>query len=186
MPLVTIEQFAGYLRRGFDDADAYTAQLMLNGASGAVVEYCGWHIAPSVTENVIVDGSGTRFQPLPTLNLTALNTITEDGDAVDIDDIDWSVNGLVEKREWGTWTRRRRGVAANMTHGYAQGPSWVVTLICAVAARGLLTTPGIVAESAGGESVTYANIRTGAPPGVVALMDVEKKMLDRIRLPLAA
>lgn len=186
MSLATIEQFAGYIRSGLSELDAYTAQLCLDGATGAVVEYCGWHIAPALTEDVTVDGSGTRVQPLPTLLLTELHTVTEHGDELDIADIDWSANGLMEKRQCGTWTRRRRGVEANITHGYDETPSWVVTLICAVAARGFLTTPGVMSEQAGGEGITYDTARSGAPPGVVGLMDIEKKMLDRIALPLGA
>lgn len=186
MPLVTIAQFAGYLRRDLNDLDAYTAQLCLDGAAGLAVDYCEWHIAPSVTEDVTLDGSGTRIQPVPTLMLTELNAVTENGNAVDPDAVDWSANGILEKRSGGCWTRRRRGVVADITHGYDTTPSWVVTLICSAAARGFLTTPGVAAEAAGGESITYANSRGAGQPGMVALMDVEKRMLDRIRLPLVA
>lgn len=188
MSLVTIQNFAGYVRRELDELDAYSAQLCLDGASSAVVEYCGWHIAPSVSETVTVDGSGTRIQPLPTLNLTALTAVTEAAETLDVTKIDWSANGLLEKRSsLCCWTNRRRGVAANITHGYAATPSWVATVIYAAAARGFFTTPGVIQEAAGGESITYASSRAvSTPPGTVVLMDLEKKMLDRIRVPLAA
>jgi hypothetical protein len=190
--LVDATQLAAYIKEDTATWNAARAQLCLDGAMGAVVEYCGWHIAPSLTADIVVDGSGTRLQPLPTMNLTALNTVVEDGSTLDVDQIDWSSNGLLEKRgcdgRYGAalrWTARRRGVAVNVTHGFTNTPSWVVTLVCAVAARGFLTAPGVAQEAAGGESVTYAT--PGAlPPGSVVLSAVDKKMLDRIRVPLAA
>lgn len=186
--LMTIEEFAGYLQRDLDACDAWTAQQLLDGAAAAVIEYCGWHIAPVRTETVTVDGSGTRIQPLPTLNLVSLETITERGRTLDPAWIDWSANGLLEKRSGGVWTARRRGVTAEMTHGYATTPGWLVTLICALAGRALLTPTamqGIQQEAAGGESITYTTSRA-TPPGTIALLDVDMGMLDRIRIPLAA
>jgi hypothetical protein len=187
MSLVTLEQFATYLKQDTGQWDSNErASLCIEGASGAAVEYCGWHIAPRLTTSVTVDGSGTRIQPLPTLNLVALNTLAENGQPLDVNRIDWSGNGLLEKYGWEVWTRRRRGVVADIEHGYVDTPSWIVTLVCAVAARGFLTSPGVMQESAGGESITYSTSKATAPPGVVTLMDYEKKMLDRVRVPLAA
>lgn len=189
MALVTIVDFSGYLKRDLSEADAYTAQMLLDGASGAVTEYCGWHIAPVVSETVVVDGTGTLIQTLPTLNLLSLDTLTENGKALDVSRIDWSANGLLEKRV-GHWTHRRRGIAAGITHGYELTPGWVATLIFAVAGRAFSSPLGIAAEAAGGESIEYLAPRTSAlaaaPPGTVALLPFEKKMLDRIRIPLAA
>jgi hypothetical protein len=183
--LVTIEQFAGYLKRDLDEFDAYSAQQLLDGAAAAVVEYCGWHIAPVLTETVTVDGSGTRIQPLPTLNLISLDAVAERGRPHDPGWIDWSVNGLLEKRSGGMWTARRRGVVAEITHGYAATPGWLLTLICALAGRAYITPAGIAQEAAGGESVTYAVSRT-VPPATVALLDIDRRMLDRIAIPRPA
>lgn len=189
-PLVTIEQLSGYLKRGFTDLDAYTAQLMIDGTCAAVTEYCGWHIAPVVTETVTVDGTGTLIQTLPTLNLLSLDSVDENGLHLDVDRIDWSANGIMEKRSGAWWTGRRRGVIADISHGYEVTPSWVTTLICAAAGRAFVSPLGVAQESAGGESITYTVPRpptlVTAPPGTVVLLAFEKKMLDRIRVPLAA
>jgi hypothetical protein len=188
--LVTVEDFSGYLKRDFTDADAYTAQLMIDGAAEAVIEYCGWHIAPIVTETLTVDGTGLHVQTLPTLNLVWLNSIAEHGVALDITRIDFSANGLLEKRSGQCWTRRRRGVVTEVMHGYESTPRWVATLIYAVAGRAFNSPPGVLNEAAGGESIEYTAPKTSAlsasPPGTIALMAFEKKMLDRIRVPLAA
>jgi len=190
MSIVTMDDFAGYLKRDFDEYDAYTAQLMLDGACDAVTEYCGWHIAPVLTQTVTVDGSGTLIQTLPTLNLVSLDSISENGLPLDVSRIDWSSYGVMEKR-WGNgWTGRRRGIAAGITHGYTATPSWVTTLICAVAGRAFNSPLGIQQETAGPESIQYAVPRTStvnvAPPGTVVLLTADRRMLDRIRVPLAA
>jgi hypothetical protein len=190
MPLVSVDQLGGYLKRTFDDSETFTAQQLLDGAAGAVVEYCGWHIAPVLSETITVDGTGTLIQVLPTLNLLSLDTLTENGRDVNLNLVDWSTNGVLEKRGGGWWTERRRGIVAGITHGYPATPSWVTTLICAVAGRAFNSPLGILTETAGGESVTYTVPRppvlVTAPPGTVALLPFEKHMLDRIRIPLGA
>ena len=94
---------------------------------GAVVDevraYCGWHIAPEVTETVTVDGNGSGVAVLPTLHLVDLDSITDDGTAVS--DPEWSTFGVVER----VWTRKRRGVVATITHGYEGWPSDLVAVM---------------------------------------------------------
>lgn len=182
MTLVSIEEFAGYLKLDLNTLDAYTAQLMLDGAIEAVIEYCGWHIAPVVSELVTVDGSGTALQPLPTLNLLAVDSIEENGRSLDVSQVDWSTNGLVEKRSGGRWTGRRRGVTFGISHGYAAAPRWLVTLICAAAGRAFNTPLGRVQETAGDQSISYLGGRgaVAVPPGTVLLLPFEQKMLDRL------
>ena len=83
----------------------------------SVREYCGWHIAPEVDEEVTVDGSGCAVQMLPTLRLVDLVSITNDGAAVS--NPEWSAAGFVR----GSWTCRLRGVTATMRHGYEDWPA---------------------------------------------------------------
>lgn len=83
----------------------------------SVREYCGWHIAPEVDEEVTVDGSGCAVQMLPTLRLVNLISITNDGAAVS--NPEWSAAGFVR----GSWTCRLRGVTATMRHGYEDWPA---------------------------------------------------------------
>lgn len=183
--LATASQLAGYLRRDFDAYDTYTAELVLAGASDLIVEYAGWHISPSITETLVVDGSGTIIQPLPTLRLTDVAAVVEGGLAVPAANYTWSDNGLLEKIRFGSWTGQRRGITATITHGWDTPPGWVVTLACAVAGRAVMVKPGIVSEVAGEDQVIYAGTFT-VPPGSIALLDIEKKMLDRIAVPRRA
>lgn len=94
-----------------------------DSACEAVRDYCGWHIAPSVTEEVTVDGSGGSIQILPTLRLTGITTITNDGHVVV--QPEWSRDGIVR----GCWTGKFRGVVATITHGYDACPAEVFSVI---------------------------------------------------------
>lgn len=183
MAFATTTDLASYLRRDLDAYDATTADLLINAASALVTEHCGWHIAPAITETVTVDGSGNRVLALPTLYLTDVVTVTEAGVALDPTALDWSTHGLIEKRSGTAWTARRRGVVVVMTHGLDAAPGWLTTLVCAVAGRALQTPIGVEREQAGGEQVAYAR---DAPTGTVVLLDIERRMLDRLAIPAAA
>lgn len=106
------------------DEDAWSA------AVASVRSYCGWHIAPEVTETVTVDGSGSSVQMLPTLRLVDLISITNAGALVA--DPEWSTSGMVR----GCWTPRFRGVVAEMRHGFTDWPSDLIAVIMEMVASG--------------------------------------------------
>lgn len=176
--LVTMTEFESYLkavnpqlaaRVTGDLADA--AELALAAAVGEVVDFCGWHIAPQRTDTVTVDGSGSPIQALPTMRLVDLVSVTEDGTAVDVSDVQWSEAGYLWRST--SWTRRLRGVVAEIEHGYATTPATIVSIVCAAAARGLSMVPGVARESSGGESISYT------PGEGVPLTEQEQRVLAR-------
>lgn len=141
-------------------------------ACAAVRAYCGWHIAPNIVENVTADGSGTTIQPLPTLRLTELLTITNDGAAVT--DPEWSEAGMVR----GTgWSCKFRGVVAQMAHGYDTCPPEIVGVLREAADRGM---EGSAASQVG-------QVRMGGVDGVAGavafVIDKRAYILDRYKLP---
>lgn len=180
MALATPEQLAAYLKavnpqlaarvaEGGDLVEA--AALELDAASGQVTDLCGWHIAPQQTDTVTVDGSGSPIQALPTLHLVDLVSVTEDGAAVDLTDAQWSAAGYMWRST--PWTRKLRGVVAEIEHGFAETPPAAVAIVCAAAARGLTVVPGVARESSGGESVSYV------PGEGVPLTEQEERILAR-------
>ena len=58
------------------DAGAWAATV------AEVRAYCGWHIAPVVTETLTLDGPGGHLLVLPTLRLVDLLSVTNEGHAV--------------------------------------------------------------------------------------------------------
>lgn len=113
--------------------DAETARL-LAAALGAARRYCGWHVTPLKTADPItMDGPGSRLLVLPTLRLTAITELSEDGVVLDVDvDIEWSARGLVRKTSRGWWCEKFGGITAKITHGYDDAPDWQAAVLSLV------------------------------------------------------
>lgn len=173
MAYATAEQLAAYLRR---PVDAAAAELALDGVSAEVEAECGWHIAPVRSETITVDGSGAQVQLLPTLHMTALTAITEDGTPVDLTTVQWSAAGYL----WRTrpWTRALRGVVPTITHGYPAAPAWLVSLVLTAAGRAHDVRPWVRQETAREVSVSY--VATGEP----LLTEQERALLARLTVPV--
>lgn len=154
--------------------------LLLAAAEAAVRAYCGWHIAPVRTEDVVVNGSGGQVLGLPTMLLETVNTITEDGATVAVSDVSWSRVGYLHRTQ--PWTSSLRGVTANITHGYDDVPAEVRAVVLSVAARAVVSPDGVVRQQVGGVSVTFSQNGFNVAGGV-ALLDHERAALDRYRLP---
>lgn len=93
-----------------------------------VTAFCGWHIAPSRTVTLRLDGSGARSILLPSLHVTDVASVSSDGVVLDPDRYDWSEAGIVELRG-GCFTSRLRGVSVTFTHGYDTMPPEVQAVI---------------------------------------------------------
>lgn len=167
--------------------------LMLASAEGEVRSYCGWHIWPEVTEDVVVNGTGQDVLPLPTLYLTAVNSVSETVGygteaivtaLVDGADYDWSQAGYLTRISYGFsryWTTKLRGVTVNITHGYAECPPEVQAVILSVAARATDGADGAGIDQAGPFRYSPAKNSDGSTGGTV-LTTLEKAVLDRYRV----
>lgn len=154
---------------GFSDPEA-----RLSAASALIRAYCGWHVAPMIKETFTLDGSGSDTLMLRSLQLTDVESVVENGAAVD--GFEWSQAGFL--RRSGRWTNRLRGITVTVTHGYEDVPAEITQVCCQVAARAIASPTGARTESAGGLSVTYA-----VPGG---LLELERVVLGRYRLPAGA
>lgn len=150
----------------------------LAAAEAAVRAYCGWHIAPNITEDVILDGSGSRHVLLPSLHVTDITAASNGGAVLDPLDLEWSETGIV--RAQGCWTSRLRGVRMTIEHGFESVPD-VVEIVRAIAGRAASSPTGVTREQAGAVSVSFATVAPGVSGGVV-LMAHEREMLDRYRI----
>lgn len=150
------------------------AVMMLAQASAVIRSFCRWHLYPSTQEALIVDGSGGVVQPLPTLRLSEVSVVREDGVELEPDEYEWSASGFLRK-VGGCWTNGLRAVEATVTHGYEEAPLEVVAVCLQVAARVVASPSGVKAEQSGGLSVTYS-----VPGG---LSGQEADVLERHRIP---
>lgn len=155
------------------------AERNLAAAEAVVRAYCGWHIAPSVIEDVVLDGSGTRSLFVKTLKLRNVVAAEVSGVVVDVATLEWSEAGFL--RAPGIFTDRLRSVRLTIEHGFDTAPD-VAQIIRDIAARADAAPGGVVREQAGAVSITNSLTATGVSGGVV-LMDHERRMLDKYRLP---
>lgn len=159
------------------------ATMMLAQASALIRSYCGWHLYPSTEEEIAVDGSGAAMLSLPTLHVSAVTSVTEDGEVLALDtptvqgDYEWSAAGFL-RRVGAGWTTKLRGVVVVVTHGYADPPLEVVAVCLQSASRAIASPAGVKSEMSGGVQVTYT-----IPGG---LNDMERTILERHRVPQSA
>lgn len=118
-------------------ADDNAAQDAIDAALAAARRYCGWHVSPSVTETISVDGPGGRVLSLPTLNLTAVASVTEADSAVDVSGLDRSQSKGTLTKRFGCWTRRDGAISVQMTHGFTESEAadWRRGIVALVDAR---------------------------------------------------
>ena len=114
-----------------------TAQDAIDAALAAARRYCGWHVSPSKSETIVVDGPGGRVLSLPTLNLTAVTSVTELGIAVDVSKLDRSQRKGTLTKQFGCWTGRDGAISVEITHGYteAEAIDWRRAILALVEAR---------------------------------------------------
>lgn len=155
-------------------------QFWLNAAHGAVRNYCGWHVAPVVTETITLDGSGGRTLLLPSKRVVSLLSVQSDG--VDVTDA-VSVSkraGMIEID--GVWSCKLAGIEVEVEHGFsAEEVPDVAGLIVTLTKRARDAGRTIAAQAVGAANVRYITSSDGAVPGI-PLLAQEKELLDRYRL----
>lgn len=105
-------------------------QARLNGVVSDIREFCGWHIAPAITATFTLDGSGAAIVQVPTLRLTAVASVTENGVELAATEYEWSADGTLRRLPAGRcWTSRYRGVVIVGTHGFETVPDTLVSVV---------------------------------------------------------
>lgn len=158
-------------------------EMFLKGAAAAVRRACGWHIAPIITQEVVLDGyrgAGPEID-LPTLRLRSLLRVTNDGNDIDVSTIDASADGTIALTS-GRWSRRLGGIRITMEHGYdLDDVADLQNLIVSIAARAAVSPNGVVQEATGAVNIRFSTFGGGASGGI-ALMSHERELLDSYRL----
>ena len=160
------------------DLDSYQSgdpQTVLDQATALVRAYCGWHVAPSVTETITVDGSGSSLQLLPSLYITDIASVTVD--AVLVEGYTWSQAGYMRKA--GCWPCEQ--VTVTLTHGHASVPD-VQAVVLGLASRAQKSPDGVTRTQVGAISESYSLTGVGTAGGVT-LVESDRAVLDRYRIP---
>lgn len=116
---LTTADAASYTK-GRLDADDPETQRLLDAATAACRKYAGWHVTPTTTETITVDGSGWSSLILPTQKIVSLTSITADGTAVDLSEVQQSSDaaGVLYRTGCKTWPRGYSNVSVSLEHGW--------------------------------------------------------------------
>lgn len=161
------------------DLDEYllaSSDLMVDYATAEIRAYCGWHIAPSLEQTFAKVGTGTTRLDIPTLRLTAVAVVLQDGVA-DLSDITFTDVGTITNPS--VWTGEI--VSVTVTHGYETVPYDLRAVVLALAARAQSSVDGGFVRQVG--QVAY---QVPKSDGGLTLLDSEKETLARYRLPVIA
>lgn len=146
----------------------------------AVRQFCGWHIAPVIEEDLTLDGSGQAALLLPSNRVEKIISLQEDGKDIDVTTLSVSEDGIVEKAGRKPWTRNYGGVSLTLRHGYEQFDD-LEGLVSTLAARAAVTGSGALSETAGPFNVRRGTTRMGEVTGL-PLLESEKDLLLPYRL----
>lgn len=148
-------------------------------AANVVRRYCGWHIAPSVTEDIVLDGNGGRRLSLPSLAVRSVESVTVGGQVLTSEQYTFSRDGWLTLYG-GSFPPVDQVVKVRMTHGFEYVPE-VAAVIDALVQRASMSPAGnVVNQRAGTQSVTFAT--SGGEVRGMSLFESEKEKLAPYRL----
>lgn len=146
-------------------------------ATQAVRDYCGWHIAPCISEEMVLDGNGQPRLFLPTKYLEEVRYLEVDGRRVK--GFRFSQDGWITL-ENGVFPRKERAVKVSIRHGYHTADPASVIVQNIVARARMSPTGNVVQQRAGTQSVTFAT--SGGQVMGFGLMQAEKELLQPYKL----
>lgn len=158
--------------------DTASALLQLAVASQVIRDYCGWSITAETVTGAVVDTAGDRSLWLPTLYLTDVASITENGVALQVTHYEWRRHGRV-MRLGRHWPNAARVVEVTYTHGYPAVPDSVKGVCLAVAGRAYRNPAGLKTQVAGPFTESFV---TSADGSVAALTSSEMAQLGPYKL----
>lgn len=182
--LIDAEKFSEMTGGRFDEMDVDST---LAAVSATIRGYCGWHIAPSLTCYAEVCGPG-RTVLVPTLAMTDVIEVTEGGEELDVDEIEWLHSGLLRKPPsmcWHHpgWNPKWRSVHVTFVSGYdADAVPDLAAVVVQVASNNLAAPAGVRSERAGNVEIAY-NATSSGVSGGVTLLNRDLSMLSQYRLP---
>lgn len=161
------------------DTLAPTEADRLDQAEAWVRAYCRWHIAPERDEELHLDGPGGRVLVLPSLYVSAISEVTENGVILDpATDYEWSGSGYICRtgstwaswenpqaystyRGVGWWATGPRSITVTLTHGYPDVPPDVTAVVQAVASRMAGNPSGLTQQTVGPFTEVYGSSLLG-------------------------
>ena len=165
-PIISIAQFNEMT--GGVYADNPRIEAALKAASQAIRNFCGWHVCPSMSCTAEPEG-GAVVMRLPATYVSAIASVTENGEAVSSDGYQWRKDGLIKRNYPGIWSDAWGGISVAYTAGYSEDavPD-LAEAVCAITAGVLAVSAGVISESADGVSISYASSASSIAAGLTS------------------
>lgn len=153
-------------------------ETFLNMACAAVTDFCGWHIAPSITvTNLRCWFGGGGVILLPSKYVTAVSSVTVDGNALVADtDYFWDSPQSYLRRCLNFWPHDK-WADVTFTHGYTDCPLPVKEIIFQ-----LMSTAMELPASNADEVMTMEYRLNLKPNTGVSLSEDQKRRLSKYRI----
>lgn len=150
---------------------------MPDPALAAAQRYCGWHVHPEETTEAVLDGPGGVLLSLPTLNLVKVLSVKEDGQTVDVADLEVSRNGMVRKKSGLPWTSALGGVVVKFAHGYEEADDFnqAVAMIDATLTSSIRDDAALTSKKVADVEYQWSVTLSGIAPAA--------QLLDKYKLP---
>lgn len=148
-------------------------------ASEAIRDYCGWHIAPCLTETITLDGNGHHKIFLPTRHLVEVDALTIDGKKIAPEEYRFSQAGWIALKN-SCFPRAERAVTVTIKHGFSHAPAVSAVAEAIIARAKMSPTGNIISQRAGTQSVSFAS--SGGQVIGFGLLQAEKELLNPYRV----
>lgn len=162
-----------------DDADP-RLKLLMNGASKAVRNHCGWHVAPVVRETLKITDhyGGGRLDVLARSgHLRDVTAVRVDGRPVS--GFAWDESGAIWAGRLSSGPHR---IEVDVEHGYhlSEVPD-LAAVVVQVSVLALASPKGAIREQAGQVAITWSQTQIGVSGGL-SLLDRDLATINGYRL----
>lgn len=164
----------------------HTPEYYLRVASAAIRKYLGWHLAPSLTQTIVVPVKQRGIVPLPSRFVTNVATVEVDDTVLDAGDYIWDKAGWIQLGRYfydaARWPTTSAGLVneatVTLTHGYPEVPMEVKQVGFELVETTIATPVGNVSQMS---TPAGYRITLSSPPGFY-LTEWQQKVLAPYRL----
>ena len=148
-PIISEEQFNQMTGSAYSGNTRIESALA--AASQAIRNYCGWHVAPSMSCVAYPEG-GSPVMRLPAGYVSSVTKVTEGSE--ELSDYEWRSDGLLRRDR--NWPDKWESVKVEYAAGYdaAAVPDLAET-VCSIVSGVLSISAGVSSESADGVTISY-------------------------------
>ena len=176
-PLLSAQQFDAMTGNAY--SGDRRAESALRAASQAVRNYCGWHISPAMACTAYPAGGGIVAK-LPAAYVSAIESVTENGEELDESSYEWRRDGLIKRKKSKEWSSDWDSIEVRYTAGYdIEAVPDLAEAVRAITESVMAVSAGVTSESADGVSISYS---ASASSIAAALTASQKAALDAYKV----